>query len=260
MQAYVINLDRSKDRYAFVKSQFDKFGIHHNRIAAIDKDSAEDSGRMQTDRTNWPTLYDAEVACFLSHIKCWEIIAHGESNCGAVFEDDVLISKDLHKIFSYSDLPSGIDILCIESFNCSVKLKKYGSIEFSDRKAEALVDFQPGSAGYILTKSAAKKLLKLSSYGINCPVDHFLFDPHFDVMKSLNVRQLNAGLVIQQDRLCIENPVFVSEVGLRSSSNLMFLKKNPLSFSKKAKRETLRILNKMYLKIFTKKLSQIEFK
>jgi len=260
MQAYIINLDRSKDRYTFVKNQFDKFDIQHNRIAAVDKECSDNFAHMQTDCTKWPALYDAEIACFLSHIKCWEIIARGEANCGAIFEDDVLISKDLKNVFSHAELPSDIDILCIESFNCSVKLKKYGSIDFSDRKAEALVDFQPGSAGYILTKSAAKRLLELSSQGINCPVDHFLFDPNFAVMKSLNVRQLNAGLVIQQDRLCVENPVFESEVGLRSSSNLMLLKRTPLSFHKKVKREILRILNKMYLKFFTKELSQIEFK
>ena len=260
MQAYIINLDRSKERYAFVKAQFYKFGIQHKRIAAIDKDCSDDYGRMQTDCTNWPVLYDAEIACFLSHIKCWEAIAQGEDSCGAVFEDDVLISKDLNRVLAGSELPVGVDILCVESFNCSVKLKKYGAIDFFGRKAEAIVDFQPGSAGYILTKDAAEKLLELSTHGINCPVDHFLFDPHFEAMKHLNVRQLNAGLVIQQDRLCIENRVFQSEVGLRSSSNLLLLKKAPLSFSKKVKREILRILNKMYLKFFTKDLSQIEFK
>lgn len=260
MQAYIINLDRSKDRYAFVSKQFVDLAISHMRISAVDKNSQGGFEHLQTDCRYWPRLFEAEFACFLSHLKCWEEIAAGDDSYGAVFEDDVILSGDLKKYFSVDGMPKGVDILKIETFNCPVKINKLGSLGFFDRKAVKLVSFHPGSAGYLLSKSAAQRLLELSRSGINCPVDHFLFDPKFDVMKQFNVRQLMEGLAIQQDRLIGGKQIFISEIVQRSSSNIVYLEKIKLPFNKKFKREFMRIFNRFYHKFFIINLDKIDLK
>lgn len=260
MQAYIINLDRSKDRYAFVSKQFVELAIAHKRISAVDKNAQTSFDHLQTDCRYWPKLYNAEFACFLSHIKCWEEIAAGDDSYGAVFEDDVILSSDLKRYLSKDGMPKNVDILKIETFNSPVKVNKLGSLVLFDRKAVKLVSFHPGSAGYFLSKSAAKRLLDLSRNGINCPVDHFLFDPKFDVVKQFNVRHLVDGLVIQQDRLTGGEQIFNSEIAQRSSSSIKYLEKVRLPFQRKIKREVMRIFNRFYYKFFTISLDKIDLK
>ena len=260
MQAYVINLDRSKDRYAFVSKQFVELGIAHSRISAVDKNILLNFECLQTDYRYWPRLFKAELACFLSHIKCWEDIAAGDDSYGAVFEDDVILSSDLTRYFSIDGMPENVDILKIETFYSPVKVNKLGSLVVLDRKAVKLVSFHPGSAGYILSKPAAKRLLDISRNGINCPVDHFLFDPKFDVMRQFKVWQLMDGLAVQQDRLAGREQIFASEIAQRSSSNLKCLEKIKLPLKRKVKREIMRIFNRFYYKIFTISLDKIDFK
>lgn len=260
MQAYIINLDRSKDRYEFVSQQFDELGITYKRVSAIDKDSQASFDYLQTDCRYWPKLFNAEFACFLSHMKCWEEIAKSDDSYGAVFEDDVILSDALKHFFSTDVIPVRIDILQLETFNLPVKVDKLGAIPFLDRKAVKLITFQPGGAGYVLSKSVARELLDICRNGLNCPVDHFLFDPKFEVVKKFNVRHLIEGLVIQQDRISTSERVFNSEIGLRSSSHLEKLEKIHLPFRRKLKREFMRIFNRFYYKFFTIDLSKIDFK
>ncbi|WP_245451619.1 glycosyltransferase family 25 protein [Mesorhizobium waimense] len=48
-------------------------------------------------------LSDAEIACFLSHIACWRIVAEGNDVYAAILEDEVLISAAARQLFADSD-------------------------------------------------------------------------------------------------------------------------------------------------------------
>lgn len=221
MISYIINLDRSVERFRFVASQFDQLGVPYERISAVDAGSAgvivEDYQRNFSD---WPKLYPAEVACFLSHVICWKKIASGADDHGAIFEDDILISSQIGTYLTSKVIPKEVDLLKIESFMYEVKFSRFGGVRVGSNMAFRAASFHPGTAGYILSKTAAQRLLKMYEGGINCPVDHFLFDKNFAVSRSLGVFHLSNALCVQEDRLNVDNPVFTSQIAVRSVDDI----------------------------------------
>ena len=252
MISYIINLDRSVERFRFVASQFDQLGVPYERISAVDAGSAcirvEDYQRNFSD---WPKLYPPELACFLSHVICWKQIASGVDDYGAVFEDDIVISSEIGRYLSSKIIPRRVDVLKIETFMYEVKFSRFSRVRVGDNIAFRAASFHPGTAGYILSKYAAQRLLKIYEGGINCPVDHFLFDKNFAVSSSLGVFHLFNALCVQEDRLNIDNPVFSSQISLRSVDDIKcekFISKKKTKIEKLL-REIKRIYNKFVNKI-----------
>lgn len=251
MLSYIINLDRSVERFRFVASQFDQLGAPYERVSAVDASSAcirvEDYQRNFSD---WPRLYPPEVACFLSHVICWKQIASGADDYGAVFEDDILVSSQLGSYLTSKIIPKEVDLLKIESFMYEVKFSRFGRVRVGSNMAFRAASFHPGTAGYILSKTAAQRLLELYEGGINCPVDHFLFDKNFAVSGSLRVFHLINALCVQEDRLNIDNPVFSSQIAVRSVDDI---KCENFTIKKKTKIEKFfREINRVYFKSVNK--------
>lgn len=95
---YVLNLDRRTDRYEKVKEKMDQLGINFERFSAIDgnniSDSEHDFSKFVQGRGMIENKY--ALACLRSHI---EIIKDAKKNGYKrilIFEDDVLISKDIN--------------------------------------------------------------------------------------------------------------------------------------------------------------------
>ncbi|MBZ9811021.1 glycosyltransferase family 25 protein [Mesorhizobium sp. ESP-6-2] len=62
-----------------------------------------------------------------------------------------------------------------------------------------------GTAGYIISKSAAKRLLKLTER-FSDPVDHVMFNPAFGVARGLKTYQILPALCVQSYHLYPEGP------------------------------------------------------
>lgn len=266
MISYIINLDRSTERISFVAKQFDELGVEYERVSAVDAVSlgAVVEG-YQRNFNDWPRLYPPEVACFLSHVICWRRIASGSDAYGAVFEDDIILSPKILPFLKSHNLPSKIDVLKIETFLCELSLKRFDSVRVQGEKAYRLNSFHPGTAGYIISKSSASKLLKIIEAGINCPVDHFLFDNNVNFKNSINVFQLSIGLCVQDDRFNFECSHFKSEIKQRSSDDWKshsIVKPQPIKerrFFKKIPREVRRLYSKLKNKIKYFTVEYIDF-
>lgn len=266
MISYIINLDRSIERFSFVAKQFDDLGVVYERISAVD---ASATGivfeNYQRDYSIWPRLYPPEIACFLSHVICWKKIAAGSDAYGAVFEDDIILSSTIRLFLMDIDIPSKVDVLKIETFLCELTLERFGSVKVLGERAYKLNKFHPGTAGYIISKSSASKLLKKIEAGINCPVDHFLFDTKINYNNGVNVYQLSVGLCVQDDRLNYEKDHFTSEITQRSSDDWgshnvvkpQIIKEQ--RFLKKIIRESRRFYSKIHNNVRYFKVEYIEF-
>lgn len=171
MKCLVINLDRSEDRLAHVAAEFAKIGVAFERVSAVDASAGSPIPAS-------PHLTKSQVACSLSHRKCWQIIAEGEDQYGAVFEDDVVFSGDGGPFLSdYSWVPGDADIVKLET---TFEKTRIGGrdIEVGNGYAVArLVGSHSGTGCYLISKSAARKLLHRTRRRINGTADHFLFDP-----------------------------------------------------------------------------------
>lgn len=92
--ALIIHLDRATSRAKQVQSVKSVISIPTQVVSAVDSQSllARDanaySRRVVTPRYPFE-LQPAEIACFLSHRKCWEMIGEQELDAALVLEDDV---------------------------------------------------------------------------------------------------------------------------------------------------------------------------
>lgn len=95
MKCYLINLDRSVDRLSKMQSQFDSINISFTRVSGVDGKllTAEQLAQITDAVQRWEIpLPASEIGCFLSHRKCIELIANGDDEYAAIFEDDVTLS------------------------------------------------------------------------------------------------------------------------------------------------------------------------
>ncbi|QPC91593.1 glycosyltransferase family 25 protein [Mesorhizobium sp. INR15] len=170
MNCLVINLDRSVDRLAHITSEFAKIGVAFERVSAVD-------ASHEFPLPASPHLTKSQIACSLSHRKCWQIIADGADQYGTVFEDDAVFSSDAGRFLSdYSWVPVDADIVKLETFFEKTRIGNR-QIEIGNGYAVArLVGSHSGTAGYLISRSAARKLLHHTRRRISGVADHFLFD------------------------------------------------------------------------------------
>lgn len=92
---WVINLDRSPQRWAHIESNCLAAGIEPVRIAAVDALglTAADIDRhvdwRRNEREYFAKLKPGEVACFLSHQKAWRTFLQSDLEHICILEDDV---------------------------------------------------------------------------------------------------------------------------------------------------------------------------
>jgi GR25 family glycosyltransferase involved in LPS biosynthesis len=92
---WVINLDRSPQRWASIESSCSGTGIVPVRIAAVDALGLTEAeidchvnGR-RNEREYFAKLKPGEVACFLSHQKAWRAFLQSDHEHVCILEDDV---------------------------------------------------------------------------------------------------------------------------------------------------------------------------
>lgn len=187
MRCLVINLDRSKDRLAHMTSEFARIDVAFERIAAVDAVGVSKA----------PRLTGAETACFRSHQLCWQMIADGSEPHGAIFEDDVVFGHDASSVLGNTSwVPKDADLVKLETFLDPVRIDRQRHQVAHGYSVTRLFGRHYGSAAYILSKSAAKKLLRLTKY-LRSPVDNALFDPTTLTCVRLTVYQMVPALCIQ---------------------------------------------------------------
>lgn len=239
MKSYLINLDRSCGRLAFMMEQFRKLGCDFTRVGAVDARmfTPEQVQDALASNQKWPhPLTPAEIGCFLSHKKCLEFIAQGEEDHAAVFEDDVVFGRDAGKLFASSSwIPVDADIIKIETHERAVFLGAHLPCAETHFTVARLRSRHLLSAGYIISKPAAQRMLAFMEKP-SAPLDHFLFDSEFGPFSNFAVYQTY--------------PALCRQVGLESTigGNRKRAKIRP-TFMRLLVRETVRIYRRSRLAI-----------
>lgn len=156
MKKYFINLDSRKDRLTNMLSN--KYSYTFTRIKAIHFD--EISSIYLTEN---PELVPAEIACFLSHLKIWKIVALDfdikDDEYVLISEDDVVFNENtediLNKISKCNNYHAVRFIQCI-NHNANNKIEiRYVKPNSIDRTSTAC---------YLIKKSLCKELVRKFSY------------------------------------------------------------------------------------------------
>jgi glycosyl transferase family 25 len=199
---YLINLDRAPARLAFISRRLQALGIPYSRLSAVDGSAMPEKDRTAfiasrpRDGRTWSA---GQVGCFMSHVKAWEKIAEGLEPYGVIIEDDVHVSDEAPAFLKSSNwIPADADIVRLESTGQWLKLGKTSS-RIDDRAVRRVRSTAWGAGAYVLSKSAALKLLAVEPK-LHSPVDDFLFNfKSSAVAKGLTVYQVAPALV-EQDK------------------------------------------------------------
>ncbi len=203
MKVYLINLDRSPERLAWMREQCHGQDIEMVRVEAVDaKDlSEEEMDRLRSISSGRSSLSGPELACFLSHRKVWGIIASGEEPWAFVAEDDIHLSARFHIFLENSDwIPEGVDVVKAETVltRQEVSRRKFG--DHFGHHLHNIYSYHFGAAGYFISKSTSKRLLKYTE-NICEPVDELIFSPTIGLLRDLCVMQIIPAICIQDNYL-----------------------------------------------------------
>ncbi|CDH34204.1 glycosyltransferase family 25 protein [Xenorhabdus bovienii] len=162
MKIFIVNLKKHTQRKEKMQSQANKLGLHIEFIEAVYGPEINDE-KLEQIVYDYPNckLTKGEIGCALSHLFIYEKILKENIPRALILEDDAIILTD--KLFDILLEIENIDnekkpnvflMNKVESYVKNKKNKKTNSLNIY-KAYEA-----SGTHGYIINKTAAKKLLK----------------------------------------------------------------------------------------------------
>jgi glycosyl transferase, family 25 len=199
LPVFVINLDRSADRLAFIGEQARAIGLAFERIAAIDGTAVPGWLRGQfLDDAGKPlsSLIPSEIGCYASHLVVHRRIVDDGLPWALVLEDDVKLEPDLvtAATAAIAAAPAGWDYIHLSGL---IRHAVYSLAELPNRRhliRHTLI--APNTGGYLISRSGARKML---AAGVRSrPVDQ---DFRFAWLRDLDVFGVYPSPVIWGDHM-----------------------------------------------------------
>ena len=200
MPIFVINLQSQRERRSNIIRQFKGSSLKTTLITAFDGHDPRFpfpryrhlAGRFWDSETEFKP---GAFCCYLSHAECWREIAAGAAELSLVLEDDVEINVQAIANFSVEN-PKELDLVFVNQ-RTSNYLKHLPAVtgdpvSMGDLITRLIVNGTfakriptPGADGYVVSKSGAKKLLRMmDTRGICMGVDYAL------ILNSLDAGQI----------------------------------------------------------------------
>ncbi|MDO6677990.1 glycosyltransferase family 25 protein [Shewanella sp. 4_MG-2023] len=187
-KVFVINLDKSTERMAFMQQQLEQLNIEFERVPAVyGKELTEAEITAVFDQPSNLAKYDkvlnvGEIGCYLSHVNCWNMMLDQQLDFALILEDDSILSPDLLSLLkSVSHLSAQWDY--IKLCHGSKQKAVIDTLELDDGFSLSTCLKLPSSTrGQFVSIAGAKKLLA-TAMPIARPVD---IDIQFWFEKGLN--------------------------------------------------------------------------
>lgn len=161
---WVINLDKSVDRFERIKKNMDSLNLKFNRFSAVyGKDVSQEYMNDKVNSICKSLLCNyGTIGCAASHKKLWSQLINSDQNAYIILEDDALVTQKsvdiINQLEPYIE-KYNIDYLNLVCVNFGCTLQK---TEFKIGEYEFGKPYMPlQTCGYIITKNGAKKLLEI---------------------------------------------------------------------------------------------------
>ena len=182
---YFLNLDRHENRFENMRDQLNNLGLSWERIAAVDAlQATEEELEQYTDAAGpIPRMGAGARACTAGHFIIWNEFLETDAPVAFILEDDVRISDTFPDFLKMAaTYAADVDILNFnrqDSKRDQKKLivSKIAPLKNDTFEAKRLLGPHYGTAGYMITRSAAERLLH-QIRRTNIPIDHLLFNPN----------------------------------------------------------------------------------
>jgi len=246
MKCYIINLDRAPERMQRMSDLMRSHKVDFVRCPAVDGKDFTQSEIVyyRSQRSQGKPLTVGEIACSESHLLAYRQILNGNDQYAVVMEDDLHLSEDFGDFVNSSDwVPEGSELIKIETVDEPTLVSTRVIQAKNNRKLRRLSYKHWGSGAYVISKSAAKRMLTEYRPG-STPIDDYLFDPS---VTSFSLWQLQPAIAIQD---VILTPSKGTTAGFLESEIELERKKQPRSKRKRIgaiailKRETIRVVRK----------------
>ncbi|MCL1047363.1 glycosyl transferase [Shewanella sp. 10N.286.51.B7] len=175
-KVFVINLDKSTERMAFMHQQLEQLNIEYERVPAVyGKDLSETEVQAVFNESDNLAKYDkvlnvGEIGCYLSHINCWNMMVEQELDFALILEDDSVLNEELLSLInSISELCSSWDYIKL----CHGRKQKavIDTMKLTEQFSLSTCLKLPSSTrGQFVSISGAKKLLATAT-PITRPID-----------------------------------------------------------------------------------------
>ncbi|KQO79783.1 glycosyltransferase family 25 protein [Rhizobium sp. Leaf262] len=172
---YIINLDRSSDRWSAISSQARCVGMHVERVIGVDGREVENEQRVGFDekafiRRNGRILLPGEYGCYKAHIRALELFLSSANTSAIIVEDDVDLDVNIipRAMAIQKSLPTA-EVVKLLSHR-SKFFREMVVTEYGDRVGKCLHGPQGSAACYLVTRVGAARLLA-TIQRINFPYD-----------------------------------------------------------------------------------------
>jgi glycosyl transferase, family 25 len=186
MPIYCINLDKRPDRLAHMRAQAREVGVALTRMPAVDAASPEIQEAVATRAAGATGLRmgAGAIACFESHRACWRALLDSDAGHAILLEDDVLLAADFAAVACPGWVPADADVVKLETWGVRVNLGRRHPNRIGPRELRRLHSTHFGSAGYVISRRAAERLLVLTENACD-PIDNTLFSPDQPIFSML---------------------------------------------------------------------------
>jgi glycosyl transferase family 25 len=252
MEIYLINLDSRQDRLAYVSDQLSQLRLPFKRIPAVPRELAVNlAPALRSEVEKEKNITAAELACLLSHMKCWRRLIESPSTHALILEDDVVISPLLADLVQASPalFADRTGLIRLETYQKPVSLKRRSSFKHGSISFHTMHSTHWGAAAYIIHRDFAHRLVHSGSLPA-LPVDDILFNSGSSFFSTCDVYQAVPGVCIQGDRLggTSKHGVYSSDIAADRKRRFAFPKRKiqlagfQASKPSRLRREVLRVL------------------
>ncbi len=212
MKIYYINLNSDIERRQRIQGIFSSLNINAKRVEAIDgrttsfplKDKYQPPIESRVFFTR--DLSNAEIACYLSHLKCMRQLLLDDDDWAFIMEDDIEISsKIIPLIRDASWIPENVKLVQLSSTINPGKTiyheKDCYKINDCFKLIRIVKPISTGCLGYLIHKDIAQQLINDSGY-IKAPIDEILFAPYFGYVSLANQYSMIPCLIKPKEGMC----------------------------------------------------------
>lgn len=165
MRIFVINLERRKERLAYMDRQLRDLGAAYERVAAVDgKLMRREEKKAAVAMFRWwcvngYRVRDGEIGCALSHQSVYRMMLERGLNYACIIEDDIRLDKRLCEVLKAVEARIGD--------GSSPKVFQLAPYEHRQDEDGLGISFRKvcwaaSAGGYVLTRSAAERLLSVN--------------------------------------------------------------------------------------------------
>lgn len=160
---YIINLDRSKERFKIVSQSAEKAGLNYNRVSAVDGGAIDifHSQEINVKRfrlRHGKNILPGEAGCYLSHLRALSAVMNGSAPYAVIAEDDVGFDQEFVDIINKLAHIDGWDMIKFSNHRHRI-FHKYMDVTNNVSIGRFLHGPLGSSAAYMVTREGAKKLV-----------------------------------------------------------------------------------------------------